>query len=280
MSEVIEKVTHVDFIKALAKAHKIEPLKGADAVTYVPVNITFEPKTQRTHVPPSVEVRNRIEIIDPKTKEVTPLVYVKSSRAVKRNGFNELEEEIPQIFIENGALVLGAKDLLLYYHMEMSDENESKVGRDTKVRAKFRRVDKGKTASENLDEIYDLEYVLRLVREMSLDEIKVMAEKYKVNTNLSTEEIRYNLIIIAKKDPKDFIRQSPNPRDKMKMLVKDAVASKFLIYDGLTRTWSLEEKSLIEIEIGKNADEEIVEFLLSKAGKDAYKDVKSKLKGN
>jgi hypothetical protein len=249
----------------------------------MPISFREDPKTKILYYPPATQISNRTTILSPKTGLPEPLVYVKSSRPVKRNGFTELEEETPLIFIEGAGMTLGPKDTLLYYHMEMCDENESKVGRDTKVRAKYKRIDKAKTATEKLEKIYDDIYVSKMIMDMSIDDLKVFALKYKVNSELEIDEIKHNLITIARKDPQAFIRQSPNSVDKIKMLVRDAKTFGFIAYDGLTRKWSLtieeEPKDLVEISPGKNADEEMVHYLMDE-GKEALKAIRKRMKGS
>lgn len=282
MSQVQEK-NHTEFIKDLARAHKIEPLKAGQSVTYVPIAFREDPKTKITYYPPSTQVNGRVTVLHPHTGLPEPLVYVKSQRPVKKNGFTELEEESPLIFIESNGLTVGPKDQLLYFHMEMNDENASKPGRDTSVRAKYMRLDKAKTATEKIDKIYDEVYVSQMILDMDIDNLKVFALKYKIDSSREVDEIKHDLLVVAKKDPQAFIRQSPNQVDVLAMLVRDAKKFKFILYDGMTRKWSLnigeEEKEVVEVAPGGKADEEMVAFLMDKTGKETLTALKKRMKG-
>jgi hypothetical protein len=287
MSEVKEpkQLTHAETVEKLAEFHRIKPLKGAETAVYVPVNIKQDPDTKRMMVPPSVQVNNTITIINPHTKLPEQLVYVKSERSEKIGGQYHTIQDTPLIFIENGTKVLTAKDKLLYLHMEMTDENESKKDRDTKVTPKFRRLDKEKTATQKMEEVFDLEYVLTMLREAEVEDIVAMARIHKVNTDRSVDEIKYDLVVIAKKDPMEFIRLSPNKKDKLKVTVADAKGTGIIAYEGITRKWSVKgkegERDVLEINPGQNSEDELIDYLMSdKKGRETLKEIKDLLKGN
>jgi hypothetical protein len=288
MQTVKEKKTHQEIIEELARAHKIKPLKQGETAIYqlIEHGVAYSNGQPINVYPTCVQIKDETAIFHPHTKEYTPLVYVKGSRAVRQpDGTDKYEEVREQIFFEDkysGIMMVSAKDKWLYYHLEMSDENESKEGRDTAVKAKYRRLDSSKSAEEQLDLLYDKEYVYRLVKEMEVDELKANALEYSVNPSRSVAEIKYDLITIAQKDPQAFIRRCSNPAAKMRAMIIDAKFFGYVRYDGIERKWSLDMNNevtpLIEIQPGQDPEEGLSTFLRSKDGDKIYKKLRDKLK--
>jgi hypothetical protein len=288
MQTVKEKKSHQEIIEELARAHKIKTLKQGETAIYqlIEHGIAYSNGQAIKRYPSCVQIKDETAIFHPHTKEYTPLVYVKGSRAVRQpDGTDKYEEIREQIFFEDrdsGVMIVTAKDKNLYYHLEMSDENESKEGRDTSVKAKYRRLDSTKSAEEKLDLLYDKEYVYRLIKEMEVDELKATALEYNVNSARSVAEVKYDLITIAQKDPQAFIRNSGSPAAKMRALIIDAKFFGYVKYDGIERKWSLDMNNevtpLIEIAPGQDPEEGLSTFLRSKDGDKIYKKLRDKLK--
>jgi hypothetical protein len=284
MSEVQVK-SYQEYIEEMAKAHGVKPLRAGQSVTYVPSNMKVDPDTKRTHFPRSTQISNDITIISPSNNEMARLVYVKSEKPVKSNGTIIFEEDKPLIFIEGAALTIGPKDKWLYYHLEMSDENESKKGRDTNVRARFRRLDAEKTAEDKLDHEHLLRYVSQAIHDMDLDDLRVTASKYKINIDRNVSEIKWDLTVKAKEDPQSFLRNSSDLKGKIKIQIRDAKSIELIKFDEETRVWSLrvsltDYRDILQVKAGVNSEETFIEYLISKEGEKTLKDIRKGLKGN
>lgn len=284
-----KQLTHFDHIQALAEAQGIKPLKGKETVTYYPIGRELNPTTGRLTYPATVEVKSKgIMILHPATEEAVPLEYVASERPIRVNGRQEFVEERPNIYIEGGQMVLSAKDIRLYYHMELSDQNASKKNRDESVQAKFYRADKVKDAKDKIAESEIEDDANRLARTMPFEEAKEYAVRLKAYDASSVgsvmpEEVRASLLYFAKQNPRQFIKDSRNARGMAKLHIAEAKAFKIITHDEINWEWTKEQDPAKKVitKVNQNLDPIdglVLYFLDDKDGKKAYTTLKNKLK--
>lgn len=285
MSTTAEATTYYERVKEYAASLGIKELMGRETVTYYPANKRRDSEG-RFIFPMTVQIPHDTKIIHPKTGKMFHLVYVESERPITKGGETRTEEVRPQIFLEGGALTLGAKDNRLYLHMELLDYNGSNPIRDDSVEIKFYREDKAKTARDKVNEGELLEDAIRLARTMPLEEAKEYARRLKMYDpgapgSVTVEEIRANLMYKAKEDPGKFIRESKNAKGLAKLRVAEAKAYKIITQDEFN--WKFTDGDEVIASVDQDASdplEAFVNWLLKdpKDGKKALRTIENKLK--
>ena len=76
----------------------------------------------------------------------------------------------------------------------------------------FKQIDKRKDAQNELEKEFRVTEAVNLVRDTDINDLLPIAIYFKVDINTPVSEIRYNLLQIAKKKPKDLSNHSTRLR--------------------------------------------------------------------
>jgi hypothetical protein len=279
--QAISSVDPLEYIKEVAKRHGIKPLEGKQTITYIANRFTKDAKNGRVLFPASIQIPVDVTIQDPKSNEPILISYVKSRRPMRdpKTGMTTYIEVREDIFLDNGIITVSAKELPLYYYLELIDQNESKVGRDSSVPAIFYRQDTAKTVRDNINQDDKELYARTSVKNLSKEDLLVVAKKFEIDINREIDLIRWDVMQKAKKDPDLYINSSTDPKVKMQLFVMEAKSWRTIYYDSETRKWILvskgEEKEFTdEVKVGSNPEEILVEMLMSAEGKPYIKAIK------
>lgn len=147
----------------------------------------------------------------------------------------------------------------------------------------FAEVDKEKEASE---EVYELNIevdALVEARQLSIEQIEMLTRVVfgKDPSTISTSELRRDILIFAKNEPKDFLNLINDPELKFNAKVRQFFENKFLILKNNEKeVWfntSSNKKKMMSIPFGDNPHDAAASYLQSDEGIDLLKMLESLL---
>lgn len=141
----------------------------------------------------------------------------------------------------------------------------------------FTEVDKEKDAAEEVQDL-DLEIeALVEARQLSLDQIETLTRVMfgKDPSTVSTAELKRDILVFAKKDPREFLNILNDPELKFQAKVRTFFENKLLILrNGEKEVWfntATNKKKMLSVPFGEDPYEMVAHFLQSDEGIDSLK---------
>jgi hypothetical protein len=141
----------------------------------------------------------------------------------------------------------------------------------------FTEVDKEKDAAEEVDDLtLEIEALVE-ARQLSLDQIETLTRVMfgKDPSTVSTAELKRDILVFAKKDPKEFLNILNDPELKFQAKVRLFFENKLLILrNGEKEVWfntATNKKKMLSVPFGEDPYEMVAHFLQSDEGIDSLK---------
>ena len=141
----------------------------------------------------------------------------------------------------------------------------------------FTEVDKEKDAAEEVQDL-DLEIeALVEARQLSIEQIETLTRVMfgKDPSTVSTAELKRDILVFAKRDPKEFLNILNDPELKFQAKVRTFFENKLLILrNGEKEVWfntATNKKKMLSVPFGEDPYEMVAHFLQSDEGIDSLK---------
>lgn len=130
----------------------------------------------------------------------------------------------------------------------------------------FKEIDKRKDAEVQLKEEFLLNDAVSKVRDSSLDELLPVAMFFNVNINTPVNEIRYNLLNIAKKKPQEFLQSFDSPQVMARSIIKQAESYQIINVKKDGVYWFDSNSLIVSVPVGQDPSDVMVRFCLTEKG--------------
>lgn len=141
----------------------------------------------------------------------------------------------------------------------------------------FTEVDKEKDAAEEVDDLnLEIEALVE-ARQLSLDQIETLTRVMfgKDPSTVSTAELKRDILVFAKRDPREFLNILNDPELKFQAKVRLFFENKLLILrNGDKEVWfntATNKKKMLSVPFGEDPYEMVAHFLQSDEGIDSLK---------
>jgi len=138
-------------------------------------------------------------------------------------------------FVRGVKHISGDEKQLLDFMMT-TDYNGSKKDRDTSKPIRFYLVDSGEGLKDTVRKKKEAFKLQEWCFNGDWDDVQAYARVLGIPMDLESSEIRYNLSLMAERDPDKFLKGRDNPSNKRKHLVLKAIDKGFLTVDVTTRS--------------------------------------------
>ena len=141
----------------------------------------------------------------------------------------------------------------------------------------FAEVDKEKDAAAEVEDLNLEVEALIEARQLSLDQIETLTRVMfgKDPSTVSTAELKRDILVFAKRDPKEFLNILNDPELKFQAKVRLFFESKLLVLrNGDKEVWfntSTNKKKMLSVPFGEDPYEMVAHFLQSDEGIDSLK---------
>jgi hypothetical protein len=184
----------------------------------------------------------------------------------------------PIIFTE-GVLVVNNQNPTLVNYLDNCNSNKNNPNRMKDRRATFERVDKSRDAKAIINkELKEID-AMSLALKMPISKLIGYAKVLGVNVEKSTEEIRYDMRILAKKSPMSFIAGLDNPMTSIKEVILNAQDYAIILMEPNRVSWKKgDQTSLIcHVPIGKKPLDHFAGFCIDKEGQLVLAEMKKQI---
>tara|TARA_Y100001951_G_C11234911_1_gene236831 strand:- start:427 stop:864 length:438 start_codon:yes stop_codon:yes gene_type:complete len=140
-------------------------------------------------------------------------------------------------------------------------------------------VDNEGDAKKKIEKSMKVLDAIRLALEMPLDKLVGYARTMGVNVNKSTDEIRYDMKVLAEKDPTSFITGMDDPKTEIKQVLYKAKEYGIIDMNKSNVVWvkGNQRPIITHVPLGVEAMDHMTEYCLSGAGETALEHIKMQL---
>ena len=194
-------------------------------------------KTGRTKFPIVHMLKAEDIIYDPEKGINRKIRYIPGEPSIFEDEQKEDSMVKSPITFSNGLLMVDYTNPTLKKYLDMCNANASNPDRISQGPPVFKRLDFEKDAKEKMEKEIQSMDALRTVFEMPLNKLLGYAQVLGVNIDKSTDEIRYDMKVMAEKDPVKFIAGLDDPKMEIKQTILRGKDAGILDWDSSKITW-------------------------------------------
>ena len=183
------------------------------------------------------------------------------------------------ITFNNGFLRVDYTNPTLRKYLDMCNANRTNPNRMVSSAPSFFALDYEKAAKEKLDKSIKSMDALRLVFDMKLDKLIAYAKILGLKVDKSTDEIRYDMKVVAEKNPDKFINGLNDPKMEIKQMLLRAKEMQILGWTGSEASWTMGGKNtkFTNIPLGIKPLDHLADMCVSDSGSGILDQIKAQL---
>lgn len=175
------------------------------------------------------------------------------------------------VLFEEGVLAVPAENANLQDFLDLHPMNKANGG------GTFELINTEAKAEIDLDNEFLLHDAVSLVRNKSIDELMPIAIYLGMDTNQKNAELKRELLMEAKGNPKRFIELFDNPTVQVRSIIKKAVDFQILNSKDDGMYWFDSNRLIVATPVGQDTIKVMTQFCLTEKGGTALESVKEEL---
>ena len=175
------------------------------------------------------------------------------------------------ILFEEGLLAVPENQPNLQDFLDFHPMNKANGG------SIFEEVNTEAKAEVDLDNEFLLHDAVSLVRNKSIDELMPVAIYLGIDTNQKNAELKRELLMEAKGNPKRFIEMFDNPQVQVRAIVKKAVDFQLLKATSDGMYWFDSNRLIVATPVGQDTVKVMTQFCLTEKGSTALESLREEL---
>ena len=183
------------------------------------------------------------------------------------------------ITFNEGHLPVSAQNPTLKAYLENCNANKNNPNRITGSPAVFQTIDKERDAKKVINkEMKELD-AMQLALKMPISKLIGYAKVLGVNVDKSTEEIRYDMKVLAKKSPLSFITGMDDPKTEIKETIINAKEYAIINIQTNRVSWQKGTSTVLitHVPVGKDAIDHFADFCLTDEGEIVLNEMKKQI---
>ena len=236
-------------------------------------------KTGKPTYPVTYMIKAEDVIYDPETNIERAIRYVPGETSIYKDEQSKDSKLREPIMFSNGVLTVSKTNPTLKKYLDMANANNSNPNRRTERVPSFFKEDMEINAKKDVNKAKSEINALQLALNMPMEQLVGYAKVLGINTDNSIDEIRWDMKMVAQKDPNSFIAGLNDPTREMKEILLRAKDYKIIEIANNKISWIIgDAKNMItHVPIGIEPIDKMVDFCLTQDGKIVYEEIKSRL---
>ena len=218
-------------------------------------------------------------IFDPEKGVNRKIRYIPGEPSIFEDEQKEDSMVKSPITFSNGFLRVDYTNPTLKKFLDMCNANKSNPNRMSNKVASFMFMDYKKTAQEKLEKSVKSMDALRTVFDLELDKLIAYAGVLGVNTKKSTDEIRYDMKVLAEKDPDKFMAGLDDPKMEVKQIILRGRDAGILDWISQKITWVQGESRpvITHVPLGVKPVDHLADMCMTDTGGGIIDQIKAKM---
>lgn len=236
-------------------------------------------KTGRDRYPVVYMLKAEDVVFDPTTGTQRTIRYIRGQKSIFAEEQDKGVLVKAPITFNNGFLIVENTNPNLKKFLDMCNANLNNPNRSSSSTPSFGLEDSEKKAKEKLERSRIEMDAVSTVLTMSLDKLVGYAKVLGVNVKNSTDEIRYDMKILAEKDPSGFIAGLDSPLTEIKELILKASEYKVIKLDPDKVYWTIgnSRQAITSVPMGVKPLDHLAEICLTVDGEPIVSQIKAQL---
>jgi len=223
-------------------------------------------------------IKSEDVIFDPVTQQNRKIRYIPGETSIYADEQSVNAKMREPIAFNKGYLYVDHTNPTLKKYLDHCNSNADNPHRMKGKVAAFGLRDNERDAKKEIEKVATSMEAVQAALKMPLNELIGYAKVLGVNTNKSTDEIRWDMKVQAEKSPATFLAGMNDPRTEMKQLLLMAEESGIISMrkDGVK--WSNSGNTICVPAIGTQPIDRMVDFCSSGEGEQVYSEIERRLK--
>ena len=239
------------------------------------------PATQGKNFASSSRIPSIDEIYCEKTNTNRMIRYVMGEQSIFEDEQTSAKPIIGDIVFTNGLLPVQYNQVTLKKYLDACNYNADNPNRIESVRALFGVVDNEFNAEKSLDEM-EVQYIaVDTLMKMEAQKMVGYARALDIDTDRSMYEIKHDMMVMAKNNPRGFMEEISNPIIERKQVIMDAIEERLVVENKGKRqfVWADTKELIFTVPVGINPVDALTEYTMSDEGTPVFSRIKRLLAG-
>lgn len=211
-----------------------------------------------------------VTTFDKASGQVRELRYCPNEPSAWRDEQSDNARRQPVVFNDGRIFVRPEQPNL----MEFLDNHPDNTANGGKL---FGLIDHEKKAEVKIDQEFLVADAVAMVRDKDLNDLLAVAVSQGMNVDRPVNEIKHDLLVFAKKNPKRFIESFDNPTVDMKAKIRQASKLNIIKLDSDAVRWYDTNKMIISVPAGKSPLDVFVRYCLTEAAVPVVEEIEKQL---
>lgn len=203
-------------------------------------------------------MQSGITVYDKDSDRIREIRYCENENSIFKDEQSEASVKSPVVF-RMGRLFVPKEQPNLRRFLEVHPGNKSNGG------SLFEEVNKEAKAEVKMQDEFLVVDAVSLIRTKELDDLLAVAIAFGMDIDRPVTEIKHDLLLKAKSNPKVFIDSFDNPVVAMKAKVKQAVSMQIIKADADAIRWFDTNKVIVSVPPGQDPVDIMVRYCLTEA---------------
>jgi len=236
-------------------------------------------KTGRPMYPVVYMLKSEDIVFDPEKDVNRKIRYIPGEVSIFEDEQKKDAKVKSPITFSNGFLMVDHTNPTLKKYLDTCNANGDNENRSKGSKIVFKLVNKEGDAKKHIKKVMAELDAIKTALEMPLDKLIGYARTLGVNVDKSTDEIRYDMKVLAEKDPVSFITGMDDPKTEIKQIIFKAAEYKIIDMNKSNIAWIRgDQRNIItHVPLGVQPIDHIAEFCLSGKGEDALEHIRLQL---
>lgn len=214
--------------------------------------------------------RSEANIYDEASNSIRVIRYCPEENSIWKDEQSENSVKEGIVFKNKKLFVPASKPNLIDFLSKHPDNtaNGGKV---------FKMINHEENAKKELESDFLFADAINLVRSKPVDDLISVATALAINTERMIDEIKHDLLVFAKKDPKTFMESFDNPVIEVKAKVKNAMTYNIISHSKGHVVWTDTNKHIIAVPEGKDPVDIFVRYCMTEAGAPVLAEIERQL---
>lgn len=215
-------------------------------------------------------------VFDPETNSNRKIQYVEGESSIWADEQADGAKPRGTINFNKGYLMVPHTNPTLRRYLNTSNYNSKNPHRMTSVKEIFSLIDYQDDSKKKIDSAKLSAEATSLALTMPLAQLLGYAKVLGVNIDKTTEEIRWDMKLIADKNPQEFIQGLNDPRTEMKQVIMMAAEYGIISLGKGHVKWD-NGNIICSVPIGVTPEDRMLDFSLEGEGEAVYEEIERRL---
>lgn len=215
-------------------------------------------------------MQSGVTIYDEEQDSIREIRYCERENSIFRDEQHADSVKTPIVFRMGRLFVPKEKPNLMKF-LSIHPENQANGGK------LFQLVDRVQEAALDIDNEFLVNDAINLLRTKELDELLAVALAYGMNVDRPIAEVKHDLLLKAKSNPKVFIESFDNPVVSMKSMVKQAGDYQIIKLEQGGVKWFDTNKLIISVPAGQDPTDVFVRYCMTEAAAPVVAEIERQL---